>query len=30
MNTSVLEWSDNVYVSDGVKTALSTDGLGNI
>ena len=30
MNTSVLEWFDNVYIFDGVKTALSTHGLGNI
>ena len=30
MNISVLEYFDNVYISDGVKTALSTHGLGNI
>ena len=29
MNTSVVECLDNVYISDGVKTALSTHGLGN-
>ena len=29
MNTNVLECFDNVYVSVGVKTALSTHGLGN-
>ena len=27
INTSVLEYFDNVYISDGVKTAFSTDGL---
>ena len=30
MNTSVLECFDNVYISDGVKTAISTHGFGNI
>ena len=30
MNTSVLEYFDNVYIFDGVKTALSTHGLGNV
>ena len=30
LNTTVLECFDNVYISDGVKTALSTHGLGNI
>ena len=30
MNTSVLEYFDNVYISDGVITALSTHGLGSI
>ena len=27
INTSVLEYFDNVYISDGVKTAFSIDGL---
>ena len=27
---SVLEYFDNIYVSYGVKTALSTHGLGKI
>ena len=30
MNISVLEYFDNVYVSYGVKIALSTHGLGNV
>ena len=30
MNISVLEYFDNVYISDSIKTALSTNGLGNI
>ena len=30
MNASVLECFDNVYISDNVKIALSTHGLGNI
>ena len=30
MNISVLEYFDNVYISYGVKTALSTHGLGNL
>ena len=33
MNISMLEYFeyfDNVYISDGVKTALSTHGLGKI
>ena len=29
MNTRVFECSGNVYISDGVKTALSNHGLGN-
>ena len=30
MNISVLEYFDNVYISDSIKTALSTHGLENI
>ena len=30
MNISVIEYFDNVYISDGIKTALSTHALGNI
>ena len=30
MNISLLEYFDNVYISYGVKIALSTHGLGNI
>ena len=30
MNISALNCFDNVYISDGVKTALSTHGLGKI
>ena len=30
MNISVLEYFDNVYISDGVKAALLTHELGNI
>ena len=30
MNISVLEYFDNFYISDGVKTTFSTHGLGNI
>ena len=30
MNTNVPECFDNVYISDGIKTALSTHWLGNI
>ena len=29
MNTSVLEYFHNIYIYDGVKTTLSTHGLGN-
>ena len=28
MNISVLEYFDNAYISDSVKIALSTHGLG--
>ena len=30
MNTSLKNHFDKVYISDGVKTALSTHGLGNM
>ena len=30
MNINVLEYFDNAYISDGVKIALSSHGLGNI
>ena len=30
MNASYLSYSDKVYITDGVKTVLSTHGLGNI
>ena len=30
MNTSVLEYFDNVYIFDSVKIPFSTHGLGNI
>ena len=30
MNISVIEYLDNVYIYDSIKTALSTHGLGNI
>ena len=30
MNITILEYFDNVYMSDGVKIALSTHGFGNI
>ena len=30
MNINVLEYFDNVYISDGVRIALSTHGLGYI
>ena len=30
MNISVLEYFDNAYIFDGINTALSTHGLGNI
>ena len=29
MNTNILGWFDSVYISDGIKTALSTHGVGN-
>ena len=30
MNITILEYFDNVYMSDGVKIALSTHGFRNI